>query len=132
MARTRVREIAGTVADPTLPKTPITIGGKTYNLCFTFGALAEAEASINAELRSNGSEERVNLLVALPCHDMANVRKVFAAALRTFHPEITFPDAIKMVDFRNVYDIALAVKHAWDAAQAVEEESPADPSQPGK
>ena len=103
-------KVAGTPADPTLPKTPVTIDGKEYNLCFDLGALAVAEAALNAE------GHNVNLLAALPQLNLANTRVIFAAALRTFHPNISFDDAVKMVSFANVYTIANAIAEAWQSA----------------
>jgi hypothetical protein len=106
----KTRKVAGTPADPTLPKTPITIGGTTYDLCFDLGALAEAEQALNRE------GHNVNLLAALPVMNLANVRVIFAAAIRKFHPEITFEQAMAMITLQNVYLIANAVSEAWQAA----------------
>ena len=104
------KKVSGTVLDPTLPKTPITIDGTEYNLCFDLGALATAEADINA------AGHEVNLLAALPQLNLANTRVIFAAALRTFHPDISFDHAVKMVSFANVYTIANAIAEAWQSA----------------
>lgn len=126
------RTIAGTAADPTLPKTPITIKGKTYDLCFTFGALAEAETSINVELARKGSDERVNMLMQFPIVNLANTRACFAAALRTFHPEISFADAIAMVTPGTIFTVAEIIQAAWNAAVKDDEAPAADPPQPGE
>lgn len=109
-------KIEGTVADPTLPKTPIEIGGKTYNLCFTFGALARAEAAINAELARTGSPERVYLLLALPGLTFESIAVLFAAGLWTFHPEVGFEAARKMVTLDKVFEISRAIQAAYVAA----------------
>jgi len=106
----KTRKIAGTPADPTLPKTSITIDGTDYDLCFDLGALAEAEAALNAEGRD------VNLLAALPTLNLSNTRLIFAAALRTFHPRISYDEAVSMVTLANVYLIAQAIQDAWKAA----------------
>lgn len=126
------RTIAGTAADPTLPKTPITIKGKTYDLCFTFGALAEAETSINVELARKGSTESVNMLYQFPMPNLANTRACFAAALRTFHPEISFADAIEMVTPSTIVVISSTIMAAWNTAFMDGEEKAADPQQPGE
>lgn len=125
------RKIAGTVADPTLPKTPVTIGEKTYSLCFDFGALAEAETAINADLLRARSDYQVNLLNALPTQNLANTRILFAAALRTFHPEIDFDEACKMPDAPALFTVASAIRDAWVAAMPAPEQA-ADPTQPGE
>jgi hypothetical protein len=124
------RKIAGTIADPTLPKTPITIGDTTYNLCFDLGALAEAELAINTELVLAGRPERVNLLNALPIQNLINTRLCFAAAIRTFHPEISFERALAMLNLGNVYDVRELVSEAWRAVQPAKQA--ADPQQPGE
>lgn len=124
---TRERKIAGTASDPTLPKTPVEIGGKTYNLCFDLGALAEAETAINAELARAGRTDFVNLLFALPRLNLANVRTIFAAAVRKFHPKLSFDEACAMVDLNSAWDIATAVKGAWEAAQPAAEADPPAP-----
>jgi hypothetical protein len=112
------RNIAGTIADATLPKTPMEIDGTTYYLCFTLGALSEAETSINVELARQGSEERVNLLYALPAGNLASTRVVFAAAVRTFQPELSFKEACDLLTFEDIYTVAVKVREAWNEARA--------------
>ena len=114
------RKIAGTPVDPTLPKTPIKIGAKTYDLCFDLGALAEAES----HFRQQGIE--VNLLEALPGYTLSHVRTLFPCALRTFHPEISFADAQKMITMPVLYVVAAAIGDAWKASLP---EPDADPAQ---
>jgi hypothetical protein len=121
------RRIAGTIADATLPKTPITIAGREYNLCFDLGALAEAETAINAELVKAGRSDYVNLLFALPAQNLASTRIVFAAALRTFHPDIDFDAAKKMIALEDLYAVALKVREAWQAARVDDETAAAVP-----
>ena len=129
-ARKPIRAVAGTTADATLPKTPITIDGKTYNLCFDLGALAEAEMAINRELARRDPPQFVNLLMALPVQNLANTRTVFAAAVRTFHSELTFDEAMALLTLENVHDAALAIRDAWD--KATPKAKPADPLPAGK
>lgn len=124
------REIAGTVNDPTLPKTPVVIGGTTYNLCFTFGALAMAEHTINTALRGSGSKEQVNLMEALSELGMYNVCVLFAAGVHQFHPQLGFEEARRLVDFSNYHAVAQAVIDGFAAAMPALE-TPADPPQPG-
>src|SRR5579875_2429828 len=118
------KQIAGTTIDPTLPTTPITIEGTTYHLCFDLGALAEAEQALNRE------GHQVNLLAALPHLTLANVRIIFAAAIRKYHPEIGYHQAISMVTLANVYAIATAIAAAWTEAVPEPEEEPAQDGQP--
>lgn len=121
----KARKVVGTPADPTLPKTPVTIKGVTYNLCLDLGALAEAEAALIAE-----GHTEVNLLYALPNQNLGNTRIVFAAALRKFHPEIPFEHAMGLLTFDSLYTVALAIQKAWVAATPEADQS-APPPQPG-
>jgi len=125
------RKIANTVADSTLPKTPITIGGKTYNLCFDLGALSEAETLINAELIRANRSDLINLLFALPVQNLANTRKIFACGIRTFHPELSYEEALKLLTVDALYEAATAIRLAWTAANP-EAKDPSDPSRAGK
>jgi hypothetical protein len=124
------RKIAGTAADTTLPKTPVMVGGKSFNLCFDLGALAEAETAINGELIRAGRKDFVNLLYELPVQNLASTRNVFAASLRTFHPDIGFEEARAMLGFDDLYAVALAIREAWDASIA-SPGAPKNPSVPG-
>lgn len=130
MGKAKERKIAGTVADPTLPKTPVTIGGKTYNLCFDLGALAEAEAAMNEHVKKAGGSEFANLLSNLYPLNLANTRILFAAGVRKFHPEIGFDEAMALLNPANILVAATAVAMAYAAASKldVEEENPPAPS----
>lgn len=118
------RNVAGTVNDPTLPKTPIEIGGKIYNLCLDFGALAEAESAINRELMAAGRTDFVNLLYAMAEENLRNTRILFAAGVRTFHPELNLEAAAALVGPDCVFRVATALRAAWAAAMP---EKAADP-----
>ncbi|SRR5579883_642892 len=124
----KVRKIAGTSADPTLPKTPVTVSGKTYNLCLDMGALAEAETAINQEA---GSLDAINLLSALPVLNLANLRIIFAAALRTFHPDISFEEGKKLIAYDDLVEVLVKVQEAWASSVPAPEdrEDPPHPSE---
>lgn len=111
------RKIAGTIADATLPKTAIEIRGKTYHLCFDLGALAEAETAINAELAREGRSDLVNLLYALPAQNLASTRTIFAAAVRTFHPDLSFEEARQLPALEDLYTVAVKVREAWNQSR---------------
>lgn len=104
------RKIADTPIDPTLPNTPIEIDGKKLDLCFDLGALAEAEDHFLREGKD------VNILTALPRLNLSNVRVLFAASLRKFHPEYTFDAAVKLVTLANLYLITNLIQQAWQDA----------------
>lgn len=112
------KKIANTVSDPTLPKTPITLDGTEYFLCFDLGALAEAE---QAFLREG---HNVNLLAALPVLNLTNARVIFAASIRKFQPEISYEEAVAMVTLKNVFVIANTIYDAWNQSQPEPETLP--------
>jgi hypothetical protein len=121
------KKIAGTIADATLPKTPVEVNGKTYYLCFTVGALSEAETAINRELGLVGTDNEVNLLQALPKQNMANTRLVFAAAVRVFHPELSFDEAAELLEIPDLYPVAIAIREAWARARVETKDAADDP-----
>ena len=76
------RKLGGSTADPTLPKTPVTLDGIEYTLCLDLNALAQAESELTA------AGHKVNILYALPELVLSSVRVLFLAGLRRFHPEL--------------------------------------------
>jgi hypothetical protein len=126
------RGIAGTLADVTLPRTPFAINGREYNLCFDLGALAEAESVINAELIKAKSPERVNLLVSLSTLNLQNVRILFAAAVRTFHPELGFEEARELLALGDIFRVVASIEVAWSASVPEPDGRPPEPTpEPG-
>ena len=108
-------KVAKNVAiDPTLPKVPITLGAETFYLCFTFAALATAEA----RLRQAGIT--VNLLHALDLSNMDAERVVplLYAALISYQPDITPEGVAKLVTFRNLGSIFEGVARAYGESLA--------------
>jgi hypothetical protein len=100
--------------DPTLPKVEVVLGGQKYFLCFTFAALATAEA----RLRDVGT--RINLLHALNLTDMhaEQLVPVLFAAMLTHQPDIT-PEAVaKLVTFKSLPNIFPAIMDAYVASLA--------------
>jgi hypothetical protein len=118
------RGIAGTIGDASLTRTPVTVKGKEYDLCFDLGALSEAESAINAEYAKAKLPDRVNLLVALTDFNLRNTRILFAAALRTFHPEISFQEALELPAIPDLYRVISAIEEAWTASTADAEHPP--------
>jgi hypothetical protein len=105
------RKIANTPADPTIPSTPIKIDGKTYNLVFDLGSLAEAEAMFNRQ----GAD--INLLHELPVVNLSSVRILFPCAAHKFHPELTFAQLQALITPTALYMIAIAVGASWTQSQ---------------
>lgn len=121
------RKIANTVADPTLPKTPIEIDGRTFNLCFDLGALAEAEMYFNQQ----GHD--INLLRALPELNLSNTRIIFPCAAHKFQPSLGFIEGQSLITLKNVYAVATAIASAWqDGVPVPETETKAGTENPPK
>lgn len=103
---------------PHWPRTPVELGGRRYWLCFSLGALAEAQ------LEFDQRSIHVNLLERLPEFNLANLRVLFPHGLRKCHPELDSGAAVALVTWDAVFPIAAAVREAWHAAAA----HPADES----
>jgi hypothetical protein len=114
--------------DPTLPKTDIKLDGKTYFMCFTFGALALAQS----KLRAQGIV--VNLLHALDLSslDAERVVPLLYAALITHQPDISIEAVAKMVSMRNLGNIfeGIATAYAASLAEPTPEDAKPDPTKP--
>jgi len=97
-----------------LPKVELTLGGETYHLCFTFDALALAEAN----LRKLGVE--VNMLQALDFNtlDATKLSALLYAAMVTHEPSITPKFAASLIKFRNIGKIRESLAFAFVAALA--------------
>ena len=91
-----------------LPFYPIDLDGKSYKLCFDLRELAKAEQ----ELRREG--HGVDLLLALNVGalNLDAVETLFAATVRTFHPELKYDDAVALVTLSSVYHIATVILEA--------------------
>jgi hypothetical protein len=113
--------------DSALPKTPMTLGGETYYLCYTFGALSLAEAMI----RKTGVQ--CNILKSLDVMNLgaAELEALLFAGLITHKPKITFEEASALITLRNVYLISESIATAYIAALAdPSDDVKEDPSQP--
>lgn len=93
--------------DPTLPFTPVEIDGETYKLCYDFGAIG----TIEGELEAAGHPD-VNLLVMGWQINARTLPVLLAAGLRVYHPEISFDDAKKLVNWRNAMALTVAIRKA--------------------
>jgi hypothetical protein len=92
------------------PKTPVAVGGHRFDMCFTLGAIAEAQQRFD----HRGLE--ANLLEAMPTLTLANVRILFPCTLRKYHRDLDFASAQRLVTWEAVYAIAGALMTAWHAA----------------
>ena len=93
--------------DPTLETSKVTVQGREFTLCFDMLTLAKIER----ELRAQG--HNVLLLNSLPSQTTEDLLVTFAAAIRRFHPEISFVEALSLPRLADVYAISLAIADAW-------------------
>ena len=102
------------LVDPALPKVEVKLGDKSYFLCFTFGALALAEA----KLREIG--QSVNLLMSLDFASIDATRLVplFFASLITHQSDITPDAACTLITLRNMGVIYEGLANAYMASIA--------------
>jgi hypothetical protein len=113
--------------DPTLPKVSMTLNGEEYFLCFTFGALASAEA----KLRKLGIE--ANLLRALDLSnlDATHLVPLLYAALITHKPDISPEQVAKMVRLQDIPAIFQALAKAYvESLAEPEKDKKSRPSEP--
>lgn len=115
------------IVDSTLPRTPVTIGGKTYDLCLDLGALSEAET----ELVRKGHD--VNILMSLPPVNLTATRIIFGAAMRRFHPEISYEQAVAMLTPKYIHGAYIAIVEAWNKSVSEPDEAgeTKNPTEPG-
>jgi len=107
-------------SDPTLPKVPLTIKGKTYFLVFDFNAIAKAE-----ELTG------LNLLAALDFSNLNIVkyRALLYSALLTGSPKITLEEVGNLITVHNMGEVTLALVEAWTGSkpEVVEDKTKVNP-----
>lgn len=96
-----------------LPFYPVMIGDTTYKLCFDLDELDKAEEAFNRE------GHRVNMLFALDVGSMnlRSVKVLFAAAVRTFHPEIGYEKARSLVTIGSIFVVTTAILNAFADAK---------------
>ena len=117
------RRVAETVADPTLPSTPLEIDGKTYSLCFDLRAMAEAQQHFKQ------AGHHVNLLAALPNIDLDSCMVLFPCIVHKYHPELSWEEAQSLVTLISVFKIAGKIGEAWLNAAPKKEAPEGNPPQ---
>lgn len=107
MAKNKVAGVPG--VDPTLPQTSIELDGVTYNLAFTFKALAIGAA----ELRKQGIH--VNLLHSLDLTslDADRVAPLLFAAMITHQPDIHIEKVQDLITLKNLGRVFEAIAQAY-------------------
>jgi hypothetical protein len=99
--------VASEKIDPTLPFTEIVIDGKTYKMCLDFGALAEAERELEK------TDPTVSLLeCSWGLGKLQNLRVLFAASLRLYHPQMSVAERMALVTWGNAGTVLVKVRIA--------------------
>jgi hypothetical protein len=107
-----------TISLSELSKTPIELAGKTYYLCYDMDALSDAEEFFN----QRGA--KVNLLKSLSSLGLSSVRQVFPCAVHTFHPELSYKEAQKLLTIQASYEVAASIVAIWTPAAGVDVQAP--------
>jgi hypothetical protein len=95
------------------PRTPVHLRGQRYDLCWSLGAVAEAQQQLDVR----GIE--ANMLDGLPELTLASLRIFFPSTLRKYHPGLDRDAAWRLVTWQAIYSVAAALKAAWRAAAPV-------------
>jgi hypothetical protein len=108
------------------PFYPAEINGKTYKLCFELRQLSKAEQELNRE------GHPVNMLLALNVGslDLNAVQTLFAASVRTYHPELKYEAAIDLITMESVYSVAIVILDALGIEHLGGSKKVADPGAP--
>ena len=109
--------------DPLLPRTPVTIDGKRYDLCFTFNALAQAKIG----LRARGIHFNLLRSLDLAEIDVDAIQPLFYAALLPFRPEMTVEEAFALVTLQTCDVILMGIVEAYGAAFGAQREEGGPP-----
>ena len=105
------------------PSTVLTVKGKSYNILFTFAAIADAEAATGQPLISGLTKKdmmtpKMNLVIAM-----------LYAGHHACNPSFTLAEATDLVNFRTWADIWTVLLEAWVACMTrVGADEDADPT----
>jgi hypothetical protein len=102
---------------PIKPTVLVTLGGKQYELLYSFDAIAEAEEVVDRPLIT-GLRGRD---ITTPTVNL--VRAMFYGCAKTATPELTWEQAKALITQRNIADVWVNVLRAWNAAQPDPEDS---------
>ena len=100
--------------DPTLPLVEITLGDKTFNLCFTFTAFSVAATT----LRARGIQCNLLQSLDLSTVDADRVGPLLYAAMLTQHPTITIEQVEALITFPELGNIVEKIVEAYSASLA--------------
>ena len=99
------KSVAQTALDPTIQFAKLIIDDTEYSLCYSFNAIAEAEAASGTNLL-RGLESLVDL-------SAIQLRGLLYAALLVSKPETTIEDAAKLIRLDTIGPITSALAQAY-------------------
>jgi hypothetical protein len=105
------KTVAGTVLDPTIQFSSITIDEQTYKLCYSFNSLAIAEKNAGCNLL-RGIESLQDL-------SAIQLRGLLYAALLVAHPDITIEQAAHLIRIDTLGPVTLALAEAYTLSMPV-------------
>jgi hypothetical protein len=120
------RNVAGTVADPTIEFVPITIKGREYSLCWDFSAICEAEKLTGCNLLQGIAGVMLHTMTA------AQFRGLLYAAMLKAQPNTTLLDAGSLLSIESMSDIREALLKAYGVSMPEKPKDPPEPGAPGE
>ena len=112
--------VAGTTEDPTIQFTELTLGNKTYKLCYDFDAVAKAEALTGMALLAGVDWTNITL---------PRIRAMLYASALKADPKVTLGEFTKHITHRNILRIQIALADAWTESTP-EKDEPENPPKP--
>jgi hypothetical protein len=104
----RAKTVSGTKEDPTVPFVPLTLKGIEYKLCYSFNALAKAEALTGLNMFQGLDLKALNI---------TQLRAMLWATLLTAQPDMTLEDVGDLIASPTHCNLALtALAAAWTAS----------------
>ena len=94
--------------DPTLPRVPLVLNGKTHYLHFSFNAIAKAEELTGLNLLGSLDLQNLNAI---------QYRALLYSTLLQEDPSITLERVGNMISLATLPAITVALVHAWTGSQ---------------
>jgi hypothetical protein len=110
------KSVAGTKEDPTVKYTALTLKGSEYKLCYSFNALAKAEALTGLNMFQGLNLQALNA---------AQLRAMLYASLLPAQPDITIDEVGDLIVSPMHCNLALsAIAEAWAASMPASDKDP--------
>jgi hypothetical protein len=114
------KTVAGTTEDPTIQFTELTLGKKTYKLCYDFASIAIAEARTGLALLMGVDWRIIGV--------MQTRAMLYASALKA-HPKVTLDEFTPYIKPRFIVRITEALATTW-MDSTPDKDDPENPPKP--